>query len=158
MAKKIALFVGRFQPFHNGHLSVVKRLSKKYDLVKIGIGSSQLSGTNENPFTAVQRRAMIRATMHAEGISHYKIYFLPDVDNDDVRWVELAHKTFGVFDVAYSGNSWVLRVFKDAGIKTIRLREIQPYSGTRIRKLLKNKKSVKVDVPTAVYYYLSSAE
>ena len=39
--KKIALFIGRFQPLHHGHLYVLRTILKSYNKVKIGIGSSQ---------------------------------------------------------------------------------------------------------------------
>lgn len=43
-----ALIIGRFQPFHKGHLSVIKMVAEKSDSIIIGIGSAQLSHTFEN--------------------------------------------------------------------------------------------------------------
>src|SRR5256885_9498938 len=50
-----ALFVGRFQPFHRGHLSMVKRILESNSEIIVGIGSAQYSHTGENPFTAGER-------------------------------------------------------------------------------------------------------
>ncbi|EQD45121.1 nicotinamide-nucleotide adenylyltransferase, partial [mine drainage metagenome] len=50
-----AFVVGRFQPFHNGHLHVIKEILSQYSSVIIGIGSAQYSHTMENPFTAGER-------------------------------------------------------------------------------------------------------
>ena len=50
-----ALYIGRFQPFHKGHLKILQKLAKKYDEIIIGIGSSQYSNTLENPFTSEER-------------------------------------------------------------------------------------------------------
>ena len=36
-----ALFIGRFQPFHNAHLADIKKILKENDEVLIAIGSSQ---------------------------------------------------------------------------------------------------------------------
>ena len=36
-----ALFIGRFQPLHKGHIAVIKNLMKKYDKVLVGIGSAE---------------------------------------------------------------------------------------------------------------------
>ena len=54
-----ALFIGRFQPFHLGHLLLLQRLSKQYDEFIIGIGSSQYQNTYDNPFSEEERRQMI---------------------------------------------------------------------------------------------------
>ena len=40
-----ALFIGRFQPFHLGHLLLLQRLSTQYEEIIIGIGSSQYHDT-----------------------------------------------------------------------------------------------------------------
>ena len=50
-SKDIALFIGRFQPLHHGHVYVLGNILKSYKKVKIGIGSSQLSNTPNDPFT-----------------------------------------------------------------------------------------------------------
>lgn len=50
MKAKTALFVGRFQPFHLGHLKVIKDILKKNDFIVIAIGSSDEKNTDKNPF------------------------------------------------------------------------------------------------------------
>jgi len=40
-----ALIIGRFQPFHLGHLLLIKEAAKEADIIVIGIGSSQESRT-----------------------------------------------------------------------------------------------------------------
>ena len=59
-----SLFIGRFQPFHNGHLKVIKHLSTTYEEIIIGIGSSQYHNESENPFTADERKKMIEESMY----------------------------------------------------------------------------------------------
>ena len=54
-----ALFIGRFQPFHKGHLKIIQQASETYDQILVGIGSSQYSHTVDNPFTAEERTEMI---------------------------------------------------------------------------------------------------
>ena len=58
-----ALFIGRFQPFHEGHLSVVKRALRDNDFLLIGIGSAEEDYLPDNPFTAGERWEMIRAAL-----------------------------------------------------------------------------------------------
>ena len=49
-----ALFIGRFQPFHSGHVDAIKQISEKE--IIIGIGSSQYSGTDDNPYSFEERK------------------------------------------------------------------------------------------------------
>src|SRR3989442_15088954 len=68
MTDSRALFVGRFRPFHKGHLAMAKRSLAKHDDLIIGIGSAQYSHTGENPFTAAARLAMLQRAVDGEGI------------------------------------------------------------------------------------------
>ena len=46
------LLIGRFQPFHFGHLEAIRFGLSKVDKLFIGIGSSNKSHQERNPFTA----------------------------------------------------------------------------------------------------------
>ena len=48
---KIGLYIGRFQPFHKGHLNVVEEALNHCDKLIIAIGSAQEFGTEKNPFS-----------------------------------------------------------------------------------------------------------
>jgi nicotinamide-nucleotide adenylyltransferase len=54
------LYVGRFQPFHLGHLDAIKYTLKEVDELVIVIGSAQYSHNANNPFTAGERLVMVR--------------------------------------------------------------------------------------------------
>ena len=56
---KRGLVLGRFQPFHFGHLELIKEMVKEEIEPLICIGSAQHSHTSENPFTAEERKEMI---------------------------------------------------------------------------------------------------
>ncbi len=75
-----ALFIGRFQPFHNGHAELIRLISKKYEEIIIGIGSAQRSHTIENPFTAAERTAMIKEFLKDEGMKSYQIFEIKDLN------------------------------------------------------------------------------
>ena len=68
---KRGVYVGRFQPLHNGHLTDIKAASKEVDELAIGIGSSQEDHTAQNPFTTTERMEMISLTLKKEGIENY---------------------------------------------------------------------------------------
>ena len=55
-----ALFVGRFQPFHNGHIHAIGEILEESDELIIVVGSAQMSHEPDNPFTAGERLEMIR--------------------------------------------------------------------------------------------------
>ena len=65
--KRVGLFVGRFQPFHNGHLAAVKHALKNVDYLYIVVGSAQRSHERDNPFTAGERIMMIKAALSRGG-------------------------------------------------------------------------------------------
>ena len=59
MKNKIALIVGRFQPFHKGHLFLIKKALTLADKVVIGIGSANIIDVN-NPIDFETRKKIIR--------------------------------------------------------------------------------------------------
>ncbi|MDD4247570.1 MAG: adenylyltransferase/cytidyltransferase family protein [Methanosarcina sp.] len=56
-------FIGRFQPFHFGHLSVVRYALEHDDELIVAIGSTDKSFTTKDPFTASERFEMILAAL-----------------------------------------------------------------------------------------------
>ncbi len=60
------IFVGRFQPFHLGHVATIKFALEKVEELVIVIGSAQLSHEFRNPFTAGERIQMIKDSLDAE--------------------------------------------------------------------------------------------
>ena len=58
--QKIAFGMFRQQPLTNGHYRIYSQMIRDNDIVIIGLGSVQISGTRDNPFTENQRIDMIR--------------------------------------------------------------------------------------------------
>ncbi|HEV8594268.1 MAG TPA: nicotinamide-nucleotide adenylyltransferase [Thermoplasmata archaeon] len=131
------MFVGRFQPFHLGHLDMVKRIVAKHAEILIGIGSAQYSHTRENPFTAGERYEMIRRTLDAEKIPRYHIVPIPDTHVHSV-WVGHVASLVPKFDVVYTNSPLVVRLFREKGfqVEELPLYKREAYSGTQIRKLI----------------------
>ena len=63
MSKKYdtLVLIGRFQPFHNAHLEIVKRATALCDKLIIVVGSSRQPRTYKNPFSFEERAEMIRS-------------------------------------------------------------------------------------------------
>jgi nicotinamide-nucleotide adenylyltransferase len=146
------LLIGRYQPFHKGHLEVIRNIQKEVDDLIIGIGSAQISHTLENPFTAGERMTMISNTLRDEGISRC-IYIIPIPDLwNNALWVNHVKSLTPNFQVVYTGNSLAKRLFKENGME---VRE-QPlfkrgkYSGTEVRRRMLAKGDWKSLVPPAV--------
>lgn len=135
-----ALFIGRFQPFHNGHLEVIKHLSTEYDDILIGIGSAYENYTRKNPFTAGERFEMIEVSLRSEGISNYSIIPLPDINRYDI-WPHHVQSLCPQFTMVYSNNPLIKELFLKAGYKvdSTELINRKEYSGSEIRRrILKN--------------------
>ena len=65
---RTALFVGRFQPFHFGHLHAIKKILEESEELLIVVGSAQMSHEPDNPFTAGERLEMIGKTLAASDV------------------------------------------------------------------------------------------
>ncbi len=140
--KEIALFIGRFQPLHHGHIYILNYLLKNYRLIKIGIGSSQLSKTKSDPFTSKERIQFIQAALEKRGISSgkYKIYEIPDIFNAK-KWVNHVVSIVGNFDTIFSNSEWVRQLFQNQGYRLGRRLFIfkKKYKGSNIRNLINKK-------------------
>ncbi len=130
-----ALFIGRFQPFHKGHLKAIRYLSDKYDEIIIGIGSSQYSNTIDNPFSSDERMLMIKESLKQENIKNYKIILIPDIHNPP-KWVDHVLSINSDFDVVVTNNDFTKKLFLEKGfkIKKTPLFNKKEYSGRVIRR------------------------
>lgn len=136
-----ALFIGRFQPFHTGHLSVLRALEQAgYNEVIIGVGSAQYECLPDNPFSFAERQNMITTVLRASGFSiPYYIVALPDI-HDDARWVahvtSLVEAAAGPFDVVVTGNDWVKDLFEQAKGNVQPVHKVIMIDGTAIRQMI----------------------
>jgi len=148
-----ALFVGRFQPFHKGHLGALKSILKECDEVVIAIGSSQDSHELENPFTVGERIEMIYESIKEAGLAGRCIIVgIPDIKYNAL-WVKHLKVLSPSFDVVYSNNPLVKRLFKEENIdvKPLKMVERKELDGTFIRKLIirRNKRWMELLPPAA---------
>jgi nicotinamide-nucleotide adenylyltransferase len=107
--------VGRFQPFHRGHNQLVSDIAEEVDELVIGIGSAGDSHTARNPFTAGERVMMITKTLEQLDITTYAVP-IEDLNRNSV-WVSHVQSMSPKFDIAYSNNPLVIRLFEEADVE-----------------------------------------
>jgi len=108
-------YIGRYQPFHNGHRHMVEEIAAEVDELVLGIGSAGDSHTTRNPFTAGERVMMVTKAVEALDITTYVVP-IEDLDRNSV-WVSHVQSMTPRFDVAYSNNPLVVRLFEEAGVE-----------------------------------------
>jgi nicotinamide-nucleotide adenylyltransferase len=136
---KRGLFIGRFQPFHLGHLEAVKYIQERESECIIGIGSAQYSHTFENPFTAGERIEIIQRTLKHAGVDMSRCYIIPIPDIGEHRlWVSRVVSFCPSFQTVYSNNSLVRVLFAEAGysVEAVPFHNRGLLMGTEIRKLM----------------------
>lgn len=152
-----ALFIGRFQPFHLGHLDALAQVFKKEKYVIIGIGSTEDDYTPENPFTAGERYQMIEAAILGKKIGgrvitreNFEILSARNIHHYSL-WVKHLESLIPPFGKVYTGSSVVLRLFKEEGMHPIvKLQLNKKISATEIRRKMANGKPWEALVPAKV--------
>ena len=153
---KRGLYVGRFQPFHNGHKAVIDLLCDEIDELIIGIGSAQMSHDIRHPFTAGERVLMIQRVLADAKIP---VYIIPLEDiKRNALWVAHVVSMVPPFDVVYTSNPLVIRLFTEAGfrVESPPMYQRQELSGTAIRQKMLEGDEWKQYVPEAAGLVIES--
>jgi nicotinamide-nucleotide adenylyltransferase len=147
------LYVGRFQPFHLGHLGAIKEVLKQVDELVIVIGSAQYSHNLNNPFTAGERLVMIRQALLEADVDLSKVWIVPVPDvHLHMLWVSAVEGYTPKFNVLYSNEPLTRRLFMEGGynVENIPLFDRHTYASTFVReKMLKDESWTEL-VPKAV--------
>jgi len=151
------LYVGRFQPFHLGHLYAVRFALGQVNRLIIVIGSSQRSHESRHPFTLGERIEMIRLAMEEARVpaSRYQLVPVPDVDVHPT-WVSLVEYSCPRFDVSYSNDPLTIRLLKESGYRVVKvvLQQRNDLSGTSIRERMLRGMPWEHLVPRSVASYI----
>ena len=73
-----SLFIGRWQPFHEGHKKLIEKVLKEGNDVVIAIRDTSIS--EKNPYIVEERMHMIRKSLWRWGVKRVKIVIIPDID------------------------------------------------------------------------------
>jgi len=138
MDSRRAFYIGRFQPYHLGHQTVLESIAEEVDEIIIGIGSAQASHEPDDLFTAGERVLMMTKALQELGVRHY-IIPIEDIKRNSV-WVSHIISMTPPFQIVYSNNPLVIRLFEEAGfeVRQSPLYQRDKYSGTEIRRRMLN--------------------
>lgn len=133
------VFIGRFQPFHKGHLEAIKQILGEVDELIVVIGSAQYSHTLDNPFTSGERVEMIRIGLRAIGMDLSRVMTIPLPDiGEHHLWASRLRSFTPRFDVAYTNNPFVKLLLREAGVRVSEptLHDREELSATNVRRLM----------------------
>jgi nicotinamide-nucleotide adenylyltransferase len=151
------LYVGRFQPFHLGHLDAIKYALKNVDELVIVIGSAQYSHNANNPFTAGERLVMVHQGLLEAGVDDSTFWIVPVPDvHLHMLWVSAVEGYTPKFKAVYSNEPLTKRLFMEAGyeVKTIPLFERKVYTSTVVREKMVKDDSWTELVPKSVAVFI----
>jgi nicotinamide-nucleotide adenylyltransferase len=133
------LLIGRFQPFHLGHLEALQFALSKVDKLWLGLGSSNKPIEKNNPFSAEERKKMILSSINDSMKNKITIYFIPDVDNH-VKWIEKIDTIVPNFHIVFSNDPLTDHLYSKRTIQVVSIPFLKrdQLSGTRIRDLIKS--------------------
>ena len=155
------LYVGRFQPFHLGHLQAVKYILGRVDELTMVVGSAQHSHTIDNPFTAGERVTMIRLALKEARIpaDRYIVIPLPDDEFHKV-WVSHLLSQTPSFDVVYTNEPLTFRLLKEAGLRVERIPMFnrRTFTATEVRRRLLKGGRWQELLPKSVARYLKEID
>jgi nicotinamide-nucleotide adenylyltransferase len=158
---KRGLYVGRFQPFHLGHLSAIREVLKEVDELIIVIGSAQYSHNVSNPFTAGERLVMVREALEESGVDYRRVWIVPVPDvHLHMMWVSSLEGYTPHFDAVYSNEPLTRRLFTEAGykVKPIRFFNRKLYSSTEIRERIVKDEAWEKLVPKSVARFIKEID
>jgi nicotinamide-nucleotide adenylyltransferase len=151
-------YIGRFQPYHDGHHHMVDAIQEEADELVLGVGSADDSHTARNPFTAGERVMMVTKAVREFDLPTYVVP-IEDLERNAV-WVSHVRSMSPAFDVAYSNNPLVVRLFEEAGVEVRQSpmfrREV--LEGTEIRERMRAGDDWRAHLPGSVVEVVEEVE
>ncbi len=136
-----ALVIGRFQPFHLGHVFLIQSAIELSDKISICIGSANIMN-EDNPFPYEKRLQMIQTAIKQNNWTDKVLHIIPSDDiPDDTEWLEDIISRLPPIELVIGNNDWVNGIFKSAHyqVQELTLHNRDRFEGKTIRKLIAEK-------------------
>ncbi len=142
------LLIGRFQPFHLGHLEAIQFALSKVEKLWIGIGSSNKPSQKNNPFTADERKEMILSSISDSISKQIQLFPIPDFDNHK-KWIENIDSIVPKFDIVFTNDELTQNLYSKFGktVISVPFKQREFLSGTIIRNKIKSDQNWQSLVP-----------
>jgi len=151
------LMMGRFQPFHLGHLDLVRQILQECDEVIILVTSAQFNYLEKDPFTAGERIEMIHDSLKESNLDLTRCVVLSSENQFNIAtWFSYLKSMLPHFDKVYSGNDYVKMLLDDSQVEVVKPKflERSVYNATKIRKMIISGESWEKFVPLAVSSFI----
>ena len=154
------LMIGRYQPFHLGHLSLAEEILSKCDELVVAIGSPEANFSFNDPFTAGERVTMVHETLRIRGLSMSNCYVLPVPNSyNNYTWFEGIRSVIPKVTTVYSGNQFVkLLLPEDVKVRSPTFVKNRIFNGTRIRNLIVRNGNWQDLVPSPVARFIKEID
>ena len=131
------LLVGRFQPFHLGHVEAVRFGLVRSSVLHLCIGSSDAEKSAANPFDVGERREMIESSLPEGAAGRVRVYAIPDFD-DHAKWAKAIDAEVPGYDVVYTNDPDTAAFFRRRNKDTVEipLENRGSLEGSGIRRLI----------------------
>jgi len=87
MQYDLLVFIGRFQPFHGGHLAVIRKGLEHCRHLLVLTGSAERPRNTRDPFTSIERAEMIGACLDTDQRARVTVAPLRDAMYNDAVWI-----------------------------------------------------------------------
>ena len=134
-----ALYLGRFNPPHKGHIFAIEYILEQTDIdeIVILIGSGEKAYSLKNPFTGGERLEMMTEIVRNHfNINQFYITAIPDTNRNTI-WPANVTDLVPSFEVIFTNNPLVQQLFSNLSkteVREVPLENRSEFSGKVIRE------------------------
>lgn len=92
---QFTVFIGRFQPFHNGHAHVIHQALSVSEQVIVLCGSAHMPASYRNPWSYAERKHMILEAFSKSDVDRLHVLPVMDSPYNEAAWVRSVQKIVG---------------------------------------------------------------